>query len=204
MPAARSHLFWKLNMYSNNSKAIIISAPSGAGKTTIVHNLLKMLPQLEFSVSATSREKRPNEINGKDYFFISENEFRQKIKNEDLLEWQEVYPGCFYGTLKAEVEKIWHGGRIAVFDVDVIGGLNLKKILKENALALFIMTPGPEELEKRLKRRGTETDAKLAVRLAKAKEEMTKAKFFDKVVINDSLPHALGDARQLVQDFLNQ
>lgn len=185
------------------NKAIIISAPSGAGKTTIVHHLLKMLPQVEFSVSATSRGKRPNETHGKDYFFISADEFREKIQNEELLEWEEVYPGCFYGTLKEEVEKIWKRGNIAAFDVDVIGGLNLKKILGKNALALFIMPPHFEELEKRLKNRGTESSEKLAVRITKAKEEMTKAKSFDKIVVNDSLPHALADAEQLVRDFLN-
>lgn len=183
-------------------KAIIISAPSGAGKTTIVHHLLKILPQIEFSVSATSREKRPDETHGKDYFFISAEEFRKKIERDELLEWEEVYPRCFYGTLKEEVEKIWKRGNAAAFDVDVIGGLNLKKILGKNALALFIMPPQFEELEKRLRNRGTESAEKLAVRIAKAKEEMTKANLFDKIVVNDSLPHALADAEQLVRDFL--
>lgn len=189
-------------IYPSFNKAVIISAPSGAGKTTIVHHLLKTIPRLEFSVSATSREKRPNETHGKDYFFIKAEEFRKKIRNKELLEWEEVYPGCFYGTLKSEVEKIWERGNIAAFDVDVIGGLNLKKILGKNALALFIMPPHIDELEKRLKNRGTESSERLAVRVAKAKEEMTKARSFDKIVINDSLPHALGDAEQLVRDFL--
>lgn len=186
----------------NSKKAIIISAPSGAGKTTIVHHLLKMIPQLEFSISATSREKRPNETEGKDYFFIRPEEFRKKIQKEELLEWEEVYPGCFYGTLKSEVEKIWKRGNTAAFDVDVIGGLNLKKIIGDQALALFIMPPKIEELEKRLKNRGTESSEKLSIRIAKAKEEMAKAKFFDRVVVNDSLPHAFADAEQLVRDFL--
>ena len=182
--------------------AIIISAPSGAGKTTIVHHLLKMIPHLEFSISATSREKRPGEKNGKDYFFISPEEFKKKIQSGELMEWEEVYPGCFYGTLRSEVEKIWERGNIVAFDVDVIGGLNLKKKIKKNALALFIMPPQIEELEKRLKSRGTESSEKLAMRVYKAKEEMARAKFFDKVVVNDSLPHALADAEQLVRDFL--
>lgn len=189
-------------MHSPSNKALIISAPSGAGKTTIVHHLLKIIPGLEFSVSATSREKRPNEIHGKDYFFIRAEDFRKKINDGELLEWEEVYPGCFYGTLKSEVENIWKRGNIAAFDVDVIGGLNLKKKLGENALALFIMPPGMEELEKRLKSRGTESSEKLAIRIGKAKGEMTKAKFFDKIVVNDNLAHALADAGQLVKDFL--
>ena len=187
---------------SDSNKAVIISAPSGAGKTTIVHHLLKMIPHLEFSISATSREKRPNEKNGKDYFFISPEDFKKKIQSGELMEWEEVYPGCFYGTLSSEVEKIWERGNIVAFDVDVIGGLNLKKIFGKNALALFIMPPQIEDLEKRLKSRGTESSEKLAMRVYKAKEEMTKAKFFDKVVVNDSLPHALADAEQLVRDFL--
>lgn len=188
--------------HPSSNKAIIISAPSGAGKTTIVHHLLKTIPRLEFSVSATSREKRPNETHGKDYFFITAEEFKKKIRNNELLEWEEVYPGCFYGTLKSEIEKIWERGNVAAFDVDVIGGLNLKKILGKNALALFILPPHFDELEKRLKNRGTESSERLAVRVAKAKEEMAKAKAFDKIVINDSLPHAFGDAEQLVRDFL--
>ena len=187
----------------DSNKAIIISAPSGAGKTTIVHQLLTIVPRSEFSISATSREKRSNEHIGKDYFFISTEEFRKKIQSNELLEWQEVYPDCFYGTLKSEVEKIWKRGNIAVFDVDVVGGLNLKKIIGKNALALFIMPPGPDALEKRLKARGTETPEKLAVRLAKAKEEMSKAKLFDKIIVNDSLPHAIADATQLIRDFLS-
>lgn len=190
-------------MTNFSKKAIIISAPSGAGKTTIVHHLLKIFPQLEFSVSATSREKRENEKDGKDYFFIGIEEFKKKIQNSELLEWEEVYPNLFYGTLKSEIENIWKRGNVATFDVDVVGGLNLKKIFKENAFALFIMPPDFGELEKRLKQRGTETREKLAMRIAKAKTEMEKARLFDKIVINDSLPHALADAEQLVREFLS-
>ncbi len=189
---------------SASKKAIIISAPSGAGKTTIVHHLLKIFPQLEFSVSATSREKRVNETHGKDYFFIGTEEFKKKIANGELLEWEEVYPNLFYGTLKSEIENIRKRGHIAAFDVDVVGGLNLKNIFDNNALALFIMPPNFKELEKRLKTRGTETPEKLAIRIAKAKNEMTKAKLFDKIVVNDSLPHALADAEQLVREFLSK
>ena len=188
------------NDYSK--KAIIISAPSGAGKTTIVHHLLKVFPQLEFSVSATSREKRTHETEGKDYFFIGIEEFKKKIVNNELLEWEEVYPNLFYGTLKSEIANIWKCGHIATFDVDVVGGLNLKKKFRDNALALFIMPPHFDELEKRLRNRGTESPEKLATRIAKAKTEMEKARLFDKIIVNDSLPHAFADAEQLVREFL--
>ncbi|PCJ88802.1 MAG: guanylate kinase [Flavobacteriales bacterium] len=183
-------------------KAIIISAPSGSGKTTIVHHLLKQDFGLAFSVSATSRPKRQNETEGKDYYFISEEEFRTKIENNEFVEWEEVYNGQFYGTLKSEIERVWATGNHVVFDVDVVGGLNLKKQFGEQVMAVFVMVPSIEELKTRLQIRATEPPEKLASRLSKAEQEMQRAKEFDKVIVNDDLPHALRDAEVFVKEFL--
>jgi guanylate kinase len=187
---------------SEKGKCIIISAPSGAGKTTIVHHLLKIFPELEFSVSATSRPKRPNEEDGKDYYFLSPEEFKKRIENKEFIEWEEVYPNQFYGTLKSEIERIWNSGKHVIFDVDVVGGLNLKKIFKDKALAIFIMPPSLEELEKRLRQRKTEPEEKIRMRLEKAQQEISRAKEFDKIVVNDNLTHAVADAEKFVRDFL--
>lgn len=185
-------------------KSIIISAPSGAGKTTIVHHLLDQDSlQLVFSISVTSRYKRPKEEHGKDYYFIGIDGFKEKIRKDELLEWQEVYPSQFYGTLWSEVDRIWKSGKHVAFDVDTEGGINLKKILGKDALALFIMPPSVDELEKRLRARGTESEEKLKTRIGKAKEEMKRAKCFDIIVINDNLPHALQETEMLVRDFLS-
>ena len=183
-------------------KAIIISAPSGSGKTTIVHHLLKQDFGLAFSVSATSRPKRQNETEGKDYYFISEEEFRTKIESNEFVEWEEVYNGQFYGTLKSEIERVWATGNHVVFDVDVVGGLNLKKQFGEQVMAVFVMVPSIEELKTRLQIRATEPPEKLASRLSKAEQEMQRAKEFDKVIVNDDLPHALRDAEVFVKEFL--
>jgi len=182
-------------------KMIIISAPSGAGKTTIVKHLLQQELNLEFSVSATSRSARPNEIHGKDYYFLTPDEFQQKIKNNEFLEWEEVYNGFFYGTLKSEVERIRNTGRNVIFDVDVIGGLNIKKYYGNEALAVFIMPPSVEELMKRLKIRSTETDDKIKSRIAKAEYELSFAKYFDEILVNDNMEKTLLEAEKLVIGF---
>lgn len=183
-------------------KLIIFSAPSGAGKTTIVKRLLGKYPQLEFSISACSREKRPRETHGKDYYFLSVEEFKNKIKNEEFLEWEEVYPGSFYGTLKSEIERIWLKGKHVIFDVDVVGGLNIKEFYKEKALALFVMPPSIEELETRLRRRHTESEESLKKRIQKAEYEMTFAEKFDHIVVNQVLDHAISNADDLIEEFL--
>lgn len=183
-------------------KLLIFSAPSGAGKTTIVRHLLAQPLNLAFSVSATSRPPRPGEIDGCDYHFLSEAEFRRRIDEDAFLEWEEVYAGTFYGTLKSETERIRAAGRHVVFDVDVIGGLNIKKIYGEAALALFIQPPSVEELRNRLRARSTDSEEKIAMRIAKAEYEMSFAPQFDQVVINDRLDEALLQAETLVREFL--
>lgn len=184
-------------------KAIIVSAPSGAGKTTIVKHLLKEIPQLSFSVSACSRPKRENETDGKDYYFISADEFREKIVNEEFVEWQEVYPGNYYGTLKSELDRIWEKGCFPIFDVDVVGGLNLKKYFGEKALAIFISAGSLEELKKRLINRNTESIESLGKRLSKAEYEMSFSGGFDKMIVNDQLENACREAIRITNDFLS-
>lgn len=188
--------------FSEKGKCVIFSAPSGAGKTTIVHHLLDQNIGLEFSVSACSREPRPNEINGKDYYFLGVEGFKQKIDEDAFVEWEEVYTDNFYGTLRSEVERIWKNGKAVIFDVDVIGGLNLKKIFGENALAVFVEPPSVDELEKRLRGRSTETEEKIAQRLAKAREEISYSEQFDVILINDDLEKACDQAEMLVKTFL--
>lgn len=188
---------------SKKGKLVIFSAPSGAGKTTIVKHLLEQNLNLEFSVSATSREPRVNEANGKDYYFLSENEFKEKVKNNEFLEWEEVYKGTCYGTLKSEVERIRNLGNNIIFDVDVVGGLNIKKIYGSDALAVFVLPPNVEELVKRLKNRSTETEEKIKVRIAKAEYELGFANQFDVILINDDLENTLIQAEKTVRNFLN-
>jgi len=183
-------------------KFIIVSAPSGAGKTSIVRQLMRAGLGLEFSVSAASRAPRQGEQNGKDYFFLSTREFRRKINNNELLEWQEVYKGQYYGTLKSEVDRIWKAGHHVLFDVDVQGGMNLKKMFPDIALSLFIMPPSLEELEKRLRLRSTEDEESLQKRLAKAGEEMSFASQFDRIIINDKLDEAVQEAIRVVKKYL--
>jgi guanylate kinase len=183
-------------------KFVIVSAPSGAGKTTIVRRLMQAGLNLEFSISAASRAPRANEINGKDYFFMSIEDFREKISNGDLLEWQEVYKENYYGTLKREVERIWNRGHHVLFDVDVQGGINLKKLFPDITLAIFIMPPSLEELGKRLRMRSTETADNIARRLEKARTEITFSDKFDKVITNDDLEKAVSEAIQAVSQFL--
>jgi guanylate kinase len=183
-------------------KLFIFSAPSGAGKTSIVRALLEKLQQLEFSVSATSRPMRPGEVDGVDYYFLSPESFREKVENEEFLEWEEVYNGSYYGTLYSEVRRIWEKGLHVVFDVDVAGGINIKKKYGEKALSIFVMPPSIDELEKRLVNRKTETPESLQKRLSKARYELSFSGEFDKIVVNDNLQQAIEEAATLVKDFL--
>lgn len=183
-------------------KFIIVSAPSGAGKTTIVRRLMDAALGLEFSVSAASRPPRKQETDGVDYYFISVKEFREKIRNNELLEWQEVYQDHYYGTLKSEVDRIWKNGHHVIFDVDVKGGMNLKKQFPEISMALFIMPPSREELEKRLKLRSADAEEAIAMRIEKAAEELRFAGEFDRIIINDDLETAAAEAISAVRQFL--
>lgn len=185
-------------------KLIVFSAPSGSGKTTIVQHLLKQKDlNLEFSVSATSRDPRPGEVHEKDYYFISIKKFKQHIKDEDFLEWEEVYRDNFYGTLKREVQRIWDKGKNVIFDIDVVGGLDIKNIYPKQTLAVFVKPPSVEELKIRLKKRKTESDEWIDRRIAKASIEMATAPQFDKVLINNDLDKALNEAHQLVKSYVN-
>lgn len=183
-------------------KLFIFSAPSGAGKTTIVKNLLAINPLLEFSISATSRAMREGEINGKDYYFISADEFRTKINNNEFLEWEEVYKDQYYGTLKSELERIWTKAHHVIFDVDVVGGLNIKNAYPERALSVFVMPPTPETLKDRLLNRSTETEDSLRKRLEKAHWELGFADKFDIVLINDRLEDSVKKAVEMVETFI--
>lgn len=184
------------------NKLIVFSAPSGAGKTTIVKHLLKQNLGLEFSISAASREKRPKEVHGRDYYFLSSDEFKARIKNNEFIEWEEVYENHYYGTLKSEVERIWKNGNNVIFDVDVIGGLNIKKQYGDKALAVFVMPPSIVELKKRLNARSTESPENLRKRIEKAEAEISFSERFDKVIVNDVLDKALIEATDLVSEFL--
>lgn len=185
-----------------NGKIIIFSAPSGSGKSTLIGHLLKRFPQLEFSISATSRAPRGSEVNGKEYYFLSNEEFKNKVAAGEFVEWEEVYAGTCYGTLRSELKRIWDKGHVIVFDVDVKGGVNLKKIFGDDALSIFIMPPSVEELRRRLKKRGTDTPETIAKRVAKAEEEITYAPLFDKIVVNDSLETAIADATRITETFI--
>nr|WP_319572092.1 guanylate kinase [uncultured Draconibacterium sp.] len=183
-------------------KLIIFSAPSGAGKTTIVKHLLQKGFDLEFSISATSREPRHTETHGKDYYFLSGEEFLSKVENEEFLEWEEVYKGTSYGTLKSEVERIREQGKNVVFDVDVVGGLNIKKYYGDEALAVFVQPPSVEELRNRLVGRSTDSEEKIAMRVAKAEHELSFAPQFDVVIINDKLEDAFVETEKIISEFL--
>ncbi|CAN5411084.1 guanylate kinase [soil metagenome] len=184
-------------------KLIVFSAPSGSGKTTIVQHLLAQPElKLEFSISATSRAPRSGEVEGKDYYFLSLEEFKKKIKNEEFLEWEEVYRDNFYGTLKSEIDKIWAAGKNVIFDIDVVGGLDIKNIYPEHTLAVFIKPPSIEELKIRLKKRKTESDDKINMRVAKASIELATAPQFDFIIENSNLQTALKEAYRLVETFV--
>lgn len=191
-----------MNSIAKSGKCVIFSAPSGAGKTTIVHHLLNQNIGLEFSVSACSRDPRPNEVDGKDYHFLGVEGFKKNIEAGAFVEWEEVYTNNFYGTLKSEVERIWSHGKAVIFDVDVIGGLNIKRIFGDQAIAIFVQPPSYDELESRLRGRSTETEEKIQQRMAKAKNELAFAKDFDCILVNDNLEDACENAKQLVTKFL--
>lgn len=188
---------------NKKGKLIIFSAPSGAGKSTIVQALLRKGYNLEFSISATSRLPRGNEKDGIEYYFLSPEEFKAKIKEEAFLEWEEVYENTCYGTLKSEVERICSKGSNIVFDVDVVGGINIKKMYGNQALSLFIQPPSVEELRNRLQNRGTDSAEKIAMRIAKAEKELAYAKEFDRVIVNDNLEQALQYTESALNEFLN-
>jgi guanylate kinase len=188
--------------HDTSGKCIIFSAPSGAGKTTIVHHLLNANIGLAFSVSACSRDPRPNETDGKDYYFLGLEGFRKLIKEDAFIEWEEVYTDNYYGTLRSEIERIWSEGKTVIFDVDVVGGLNIKRIFGGQALAIFVQPPSYDELEKRLRHRSTESEEKINIRMAKARKELSSASEFDVILINDDLEVACSEAKRMVTEFI--
>ena len=184
-------------------KLIVISAPSGAGKTSIVHYLLKNMPELAFSVSACSREKRENETHGEDYFFLGVEGFKNKIAENAFLEWEQVYENQYYGTLTSEIERIWSEGKIVIFDVDLVGGLNIKKQYPTECLSIFIMPPSLEVLQERLIARGSESDESLQKRLDKAEGEIAKNQEFDSIILNDDFETACEQTKKVITNFIN-
>jgi guanylate kinase len=185
-------------------KIIVFSAPSGAGKTTIVHRLMSRIPELSFSISACTRDKRGrSEVNGKDYYFITPEDFQDKIRRDEFVEWEEVYEGAFYGTLKSEIERIWSNGQHAILDVDVKGGLSIKEFYKDRALAVFVLPPSIEALAERLNARATDSTSSISSRLYKAKFELAFEDRFDVTVVNDDLEAACAQAEKLVRDFIS-
>ena len=185
-------------------KVIIFSAPSGSGKSTIIKYLLTKFPQFEFSISATSRQPRNNEVDGKDYYFLSFDEFKSKVADNQFIEWEEVYAGTCYGTLRSELERIWGNNNIIIFDVDVKGGLNIKRIFGEKALSVFIMPPSVEELHRRLQLRGTDSQETIQKRIAKAEQEISYAPQFDVCILNDDLQKACLEAESILSNFIKQ
>jgi guanylate kinase len=183
-------------------KLILFCGPSGSGKTSIVHHLLNKYPQLSFSVSATTRAKRNNETDGKDYYFLSIEDFKNKIANNEFLEWEEVYKNGFYGTLKSEIKRISQAGKFVIFDVDVEGGLNIKKQYGNKLLDVFVMPPGIDELKKRLMSRATETEASLKARIHRAEDELQYSTRFSHIIINSVFENAVIEAENLINSFL--
>ncbi|MDO6737723.1 guanylate kinase [Wenyingzhuangia sp. 2_MG-2023] len=188
-----------------SGKLIVFSAPSGSGKTTIVRHLLSEtdLP-LDFSISAASREPRVGEVHGKDYYFLSAKDFKEKVTEGAFLEWEEVYKDNFYGTLKSEIDRIWEEGKHVIFDIDVVGGLNIKQQFSKETLAIFVQPPSIEEMERRLRGRATESEEKIKMRVAKAEQELDFAKKFDTILVNNELDIAKQEAYKLVSEFLKK
>lgn len=194
----------KIKDITPQGKLIVFSAPSGSGKTTLVRHLLQQEElNLEFSISATSRAKRDNETDGKDYYFLDAQAFKNRIKNDEFLEWEEVYRDNFYGTLKTEVKRIWAKGKNVIFDIDVSGGLRIKRKFPDQTIAIFVKPPSIDELKIRLKKRQTESNDKINMRIAKASAELATAPLFDVIVINDDLDKAIQESYTLISDFIN-
>ncbi len=187
-----------------SGKLIILSAPSGSGKTTIIKEIVKTFPQLEFSISATCRAPRGTEQDGVDYYFLSQEEFRQAIDEDKFVEWEEVYTGTCYGTLRSELERIWSKGHTIIFDVDVKGGINLKRLFGDKALSIFIMPPSVEELRNRLIGRGTDSPETIEKRVGKAQQEIADANQFDRIVVNDCLAVAVREVEDEIRTFLSR
>lgn len=194
----------KATTMAKQGKLLIFSAPSGSGKTTLVRHLLSLDLGIEFSISATSRAPRGEEVDGKDYYFLSEEDFKKRVIHGDFLEWEEVYSGTMYGTLRSEVERIWEKGNAVIFDMDVVGGLNLKSLYGDAALSVFVMPPSIEELEKRLRGRQTDSEDKIRQRLAKARKEIGRSDRFDHILLNNDLATAKKEAESLVRLFLGK
>ncbi|NOR86153.1 MAG: guanylate kinase [Bacteroidales bacterium] len=193
-----------MTLENSNRKFVIFSAPSGSGKTTLVHRMMEKGLPLSFSISATSRGPRANEVNGEDYHFLSINDFQEKVEQEAFIEWEEVYKGTSYGTLKSELERIFSLGKIPVFDVDVVGGVTLKKILGDQALSVFIQVSGLDVLADRLRNRASDSEESIQKRLDKAAYEMTFSSQFDRTIINDDLDIAVEETYQIIQNFINE
>ncbi len=188
----------------NNRKAILFSAPSGSGKTTIIREILKRFDCFEFSISATSRPARQGEKDGVDYYFLTPEEFERRVSEGLFLEWEEVYAGTRYGTLKSEIDRIWDNGHVIIFDVDVNGGMNIKKYFGSEALALFVMPPSIEVLEMRLRNRGTETEEAITKRLARSAAELKMSDRFDVTILNDDLNHAVDETQRVINNYLSR
>lgn len=188
----------------NNRKAILFSAPSGSGKTTIIREILKRFDCFEFSISATSRPARQGEQNGVDYYFLTPEEFDKRVVEGQFLEWEEVYAGTRYGTLKSEIDRIWDNGHVIIFDVDVNGGMNIKKYFGSEALALFVMPPSIEVLEMRLRTRGTETEEAISKRLARSAAELKMADKFDVTILNDDLNRSVDETQRVINNYLSR
>lgn len=189
-------------MQTDSGKVLIFSAPSGSGKSTIIGRLLERFPQLEFSISATSRAPRGTEADGREYYFLSNDDFKARAAAGEFVEWEEVYAGTCYGTLRSELERIWNKGHVIVFDVDVKGGVNLKRIFGAQALSVFVMPPSVDELQRRLEGRGTDSPETIARRVAKAEQELAFAPQFDRVVVNDCLATAVAEAERITEEFI--